>query len=96
MENAEEESKTGTDDPSRMMWAMGAYSLIIVTVLLISRFASWLSGDTARLLIALTASLAVRHYFQPYLAEHRKVRMWILGGLVALLLLGMVVFFLVR
>lgn len=88
--------KSKTDHLKDMVWVMRIYSAIIIAVLLISYFTSWLSEDTVKLVIMLVALLTISMSFQPYFAEHKKVRMWVIGGLVVLLLLGIIVFFLAK
>lgn len=88
--------KPKTDHLKDMVWVMRIYSAIIIAVLLISDFTSWLAEDTVKLVIMLVALLTISMSFQPYFAEHKKVRMWVIGGLVVLFLLGIIVFFLAK
>ena len=78
-----------------ILWAIRFYALIIIGVLVVSDLTSWLAEDTVKLIIMLMALFTITSSFQPYLAEHRKLRMWIMAGLIILLLLGIIVFFLV-
>ena len=77
-----------------ILWAIRFYALIIIAVLLISDLTSWLAADTVTLIIMLMALFTITSSFQPYLAAHKKARMWLMVGLVVLLLLGILVFFL--
>ena len=78
-----------------ILWAIRFYALIIIGVLVVSDLTPWLAEDTVKLIIMLMALLTITSSFQLYLAEHRKLRMWIMAGLIVLLLLGIIVFFLV-
>lgn len=78
-----------------ILWAIRIYALIIIGAVLISVFTTWLAEDTARFLIMLMAILMISVSFQPYLAEHEKARKWLMIGLIVLMLLGILVFFLV-
>jgi len=88
--------RSKTDHLKDMVWVMRIYAAIIIAVLLISDFTSWLSDDTAKLVIMLVALLTIGMSFQPYFAEHKKVRRWIIGILVVLLLLGLILVFIVQ
>jgi len=88
--------KSKTDHLKDMVWVMRIYAAIIIVALLISDFTSWLSEDTVKLVIMLVALLTISMSFQPYFAEHKKIRMWVMGILVVLLLLGIIVFFLAQ
>ncbi len=79
-----------------ILWVVRFYALIIIAVLLVSTFTSWLPEDTVELIIMLMAVFIITQSFQPYLAKHAKVRMWLIAGLVVLLVLGIIVFFLVQ
>jgi hypothetical protein len=81
-------------DWKSMIWIIRVYAVIIIAAILISDFTTWLSADTLTFVIMLMALFTLTATLQPYLATHRKAMMWILVGLVVLLLLGILVFFL--
>jgi hypothetical protein len=76
-----------------MVWVMRIYSAIIIAVLLLTDFTSWLAAETASLIIMIMALLTLAMSFQPYLADHKKARMWLTGVLVALFVLGLAAFY---
>lgn len=77
-----------------LLWIIRIYAVIIIAAILVSDFTTWLATDTLKFIIMLMALFTLTATFQPYLATHRKATMWILVGLVVLLLLGIIVFFL--
>ena len=81
-------------DWKSVIWAIRIYAVIIVVAILIADFTPWLSSDTLTFIIMLMALFTLTATLQPYLATHRKAIMGILVGLVMLLLLGIIVFFL--
>jgi hypothetical protein len=87
--------KYQTDHLRDMVWVMRIYSVIIIAVLLLLDVTSWLADETGNLIIMIMALLTLAMSFQPYLADNKKARKWLLAGLVILMLLGIVVIFLV-
>ena len=81
-------------DWKSVIWVIRIYAVIIIVAVLIADFTPWLSADTLTFIIMLMALFTLTATFQPYLATHRKATMVILVGLVVLLLLGIIVFFL--
>jgi len=78
-----------------MVWVMRIYAAIIIAVLVLVDLTSWLADDTGHLIIMIMALLLLAMSFQPYLADHKKARKWLMGVLAALVVLGIVVFYLV-
>jgi hypothetical protein len=83
-------------EETTILWAIRIYALIIIAVLLISDFTSWIPADTVKSLIMLMAIFTITQSFQPYLTKHERARKWIMAGLIVLLLLGIIVFFIVQ
>ena len=81
-------------DWKSIIWVIRIYAAIIIAAILIADFTTWLSTDTLTFIIMLMALFTLTATFQPYLATHRKAMMAVLVGLVVLLLLGLIVFFL--
>ncbi|MGC9445302.1 MAG: hypothetical protein ACP5E9_10325 [Candidatus Methanospirareceae archaeon] len=81
-------------DWKNMLWIIRIYAVIIIAAILVSDFTIWLSADTLKFIVMLMALFTLTATFQPYLATHQKAMMGILVGLVVLLLLGIIVFFL--
>ena len=73
-----------------MVWVMRIYSAIIIAVLLLLEVTSWLADDTGHLIIMIMALLLLAMSFQPYLADNKKARKWLMGILAALVVLGIV------
>ena len=87
---------TMVNEWKNILWVIRIYALIIIAVLVISDVTAWLSEDTVTLIIMLMALFTITQSFQPYLAAHEKTRMWMIVGLIVLLVLGIIVFFLVQ
>ncbi|GEM_PF-1120895 len=81
-------------DWKSIIWIIRIYAVIIIAAIIIADFTTWLSADTLTFIIMLMALFTLTATLQPYLATHRKAMMGILVGLVVLLLLGIIVFFL--
>jgi hypothetical protein len=77
-----------------MVWVMRIYSAIIIAVLLLTDFTSWLADETGKLIIMIMALLTLAMSFQPYLADHKKARTRLMGIVAALVVLGIIVFYL--
>jgi len=82
--------KYQTDHLRDMVWVMRIYSAIIIAVLLLLEVTSWLADDTGHLIIMIMALLLLAMSFQPYLADNKKARKWLMGILAALVVLGIV------
>ena len=87
--------KVQTDHLRDMVWVMRIYSAIIIAVLLLLDLTSWLADETGKLIIMIMALLLLAMSFQPYLADNKKARKWLMGVVAALVVLGIVVFYLV-
>lgn len=88
--------KTDKAHLKEMVWVIRFYALVIIATIIISDATSWLPEGTDKFIIMLMALLAIAQSFRPYLLKHPKVRnvvIWIIAGL---LILGIVVFLLVR
>jgi hypothetical protein len=86
--------KYQTDHLRDMVWVMRIYSVIIIAVLLLLDVTSWLADETGNLIIMIMALLMLAMSFQPYLADNKKARKWLMGVLVSLFVLGIIVFYL--
>lgn len=73
-----------------MVWVMRIYAAIIIAVLLLLDLTSWLADETGKWIIMIMALLLLAMSFQPYLAENKKARKWLMGVLAAFVVLGIV------
>jgi hypothetical protein len=86
--------KYQTDHLRDMVWVMRIYSAIIIAILLLTDLTSWLADDTGKWIIMIMALLTLAMSFQPYLADHKKARTRLMGIVAALVVLGLIVFYL--
>jgi len=75
---------------------MRTYSAIIIVIVLISNFTTWMSKETTNLIVMIMAILLISQSFTPYFQKSPKIRKLVMIGLALLLLLGVIVFFLIK
>ena len=81
-------------DPKKVIQSIRLFAVLILgTVLLADSFA-WLTQDVSSLVIMLLSVYIIVWSYMEYLSKNRKIMIWLLVALGALMLLGIIFFYL--
>ncbi len=89
-----ENQEIKSEDNKEAMWSIRIFALIIIAVVVISNLMGAQSSKTSRVVVITMSLLILAWSFRPFLSKNEKLRKWVLAGLTALVLLGIVLLFL--